>query len=388
MNNMEVDIISIDKKIRDVWKRAQDNIMCLDREISSLNNIVDDMKKKNNFLSVHIENDLCVKIKDLCLKKDKLNEMLENQHFYTMDFSELMEKYKKPENSLKKIVFMSTSKSKSALSQNDELCDISFEYFQILKKYNIESDDLEALILSKTQKSACQNVRQRCENFECDSKDFFINLEQNIEICKKCGTQKENVKKMVNYKDMSRVNISNKYNYERRIHFKDNINQYQGKQNATIDPQVYKDLEEQLELHGLLNSSSNKKEKFERVTKNHILLFLKETNHSKHYEDVVLIYHKLTGKKVPDISHLEVQLMEDFDLVSAAYDKLFKFTGKIERKSFINTQYVFFQLLKRHKYPCSKYDFNMLKTLDRKSFHDGIVRQIFEFLGFNFQPIF
>ena len=34
---------------------------------------------------------------------------------------------------------------------------------------------------------------------------------------------------------------------------------------------------------------------------------------------------------------------EDFDKISNLYDKKFKFTGKIDRKSFINTQYVLFQ---------------------------------------------
>jgi hypothetical protein len=118
------------------------------------------------------------------------------------------------------------------------------------------------------------------------------------------------------------------------------------------------------------------------------ILFLKENGNSKHYEDVVLIYHKMTGKKVDDISYLENQLMEDFDKISNLYDKKFKFTGKIDRKSFINTQYILFQLLRRHKYPCKKEDFNMLKTLDRKSFHDEIVRELFESLNFNFTPIF
>ena len=153
---------------------------------------------------------------------------------------------------------------------------------------------------------------------------------------------------------------------------------------------MYQDLEEQFERHGLLkgDSATLKKIRFENITKEHILLFLKETNHSKHYEDVVLIYHKMTGKQVNDISNLEPQLMEDFDKISNLYDKRFKFTGKIDRKSFINTQYVLFQLLRRHKYPCKKEDFNMLKTLDRKSFHDDIVRELFESLNFNFTPIF
>jgi hypothetical protein len=184
--------------------------------------------------------------------------------------------------------------------------------------------------------------------------------------------------------------MSSKYSYERKIHFKDCINQFQGKQNSTIDEKVFKNLEEQFELHGLLtkDKDSPKKTRFQNITKEHILLFLKENGQSKHYEDVILIFHKMTGKRVDDIAYLENQLMEDFDKISNLYDKKFKFTGKIDRKSFINTQYILYQLLRRHKYPCRKEDFNMLKTLDRKSFHDDIVKELFEGLNFNFTPIF
>ena len=66
----------------------------------------------------------------------------------------------------------------------------------------------------------------------------------------------------------------------------------------------------------------------------------------------------------------------------------FKRDAKFDRKNFINTQYVLFQLLRRHKYMCKKQDFNILKTIDRKSFHDDICKELFEELGWNFTAIF
>ena len=52
------------------------------------------------------------------------------------------------------------------------------------------------------------------------------------------------------YKDVERVNMATikitKYTYDRKIHFRDCINQFQGKQNATIDKKVYDKLIEQL----------------------------------------------------------------------------------------------------------------------------------------------
>jgi hypothetical protein len=305
-------------------------------------------------LSCHVRKDISGKIGDLKATKESFENILKNQHFYTMDFSELMERHRDLGKNQPKKNFMEKRKNPTSFLE-----DKTISYIKILKKYNIEHEDVEKMMNGNSSGGVGKQVSQqplikKCDNILCDSKEFVVNPEQNVEICRKCGSQKEGSYKSLNYKDLSRVNMSNKYFYERRVHFKDCINQFQGKQNSVVDDKVYADIERQLDLHGLLNSVTSemssqeaKLKRFERVTKEHIALFLKETGHSKHYEDTVLIYHKLTGKDVPDISHLEVKLMEDFDLVSEAYDKLFKFTGLVERKSVINTNYCFFQLLRR-----------------------------------------
>ena len=103
---------------------------------------------------------------------------------------------------------------------------------------------------------------------------------------------------------------------------------------------------------------------------------------------MVLIYHNLTGKSVNNIGHLESKLLDDFDILANLYDKKYKQNKKITRKNFINTHYVLFQLLRRHRYKCIPDDFNILKTTDRKSFHDDICRDLFETLGWNFTCLF
>lgn len=368
---MEIDIFNIDKKIRDMWLKKQEDIKELEGEINFLNSIIDDDDDKK-LLSIHVQRDIKEKINNLTNLKNRIQEDIQNIDFYTIDFAEMIENNK----SLvpKKISFMGKSQN-----CKEEVNNISKLFLDILKKYNIECKELENLVtkVKKKEKKICS----------CGDQNFVLYFDQNVEICENCGKQEEKSFKSISYKDISRINMSSKYTYERRIHFKDCMNQYQGKQNATIDDVVYTKLEEEFERHGLL-SQGDKKNRFQNITKDHILLFLKETGYSKHYEDVVLIYHKMTGKPVDDISYLENKLMEDFDKISNLYDKKYKFTGKIDRKSFINTQYILFQLLRRHKYNCKKEDFNMLKTLDRKSFHDEIVKDLFETLNFNFTPIF
>ena len=100
---------------------------------------------------------------------------------------------------------------------------------------------------------------------------------------------------------------------------------------------------------------------------------------------MILIHYHITGKKPDDISHLEHTLLSDFDLLLDTYDKYFK--HKIKRINFISTQYVLYQLLLKYKHPCRKEDFVILKTTDRKNFHDEICGELFEKLGWNFTPV-
>jgi hypothetical protein len=188
------------------------------------------------------------------------------------------------------------------------------------------------------------------------------------------------------YTDIDRVNISSKYTYDRKVHFRDCINQYQGKQNSTIQQKIYDELEVQFRQHYLLHDEESTKElKFRDITKNHILIFLKELGYSKHYENVHLIHYNFTNIKPDDISYLEEQLLDDFDVLTDLYDKRFKY---INRKNFINTQYVLFQLLCRHRHSCKKEEFIILKTIDRKFFHDEICKELFEELGWNHSPFY
>lgn len=108
-------------------------------------------------------------------------------------------------------------------------------------------------------------------------------------------------------------------------------------------------------------------------------MFLKELGYNKHYENINLIYYNFTGIKPDDISHLEDELLNDFDELTTLYDK--KFRDNINRVNFINTHHILYQLLCRHKHPCKKEDFSILKTIDRQVFHDIVMEELFVDLG-------
>jgi hypothetical protein len=363
-----IDILTIDKEIQEKFLKEEKELENYKSKRQTIEKILTDNTNMSNNVRINLQEEL-KQLNELIKKGSELEEY----YFYLMDTVCIIEKYKQMLFKPMKVTFFGKPKQSEHTAEKDVL---SREYLEKIKKYysvQIPQDE--------SKQKACPN---------CDFKNIINIVDTKSTVCVNCGLQTELTSESSSFKDSTRVNLSSKYTYESRIHFRDCMNQYQGKQNTTIPDTVFKNLEKQFELHGILNGESTTPNhiRFSKITREHIYLFLRETGHSTHYEDVFLIHYKLTGKKPNDISHLEQQLMEDFDTLINLYDKKFKQNRKIERKSFINTQYVLFQLLRRHKYMCRKEDFNMLKTLDRKSFHDDICKELFEELGWNFTPTF
>ncbi len=227
---------------------------------------------------------------------------------------------------------------------------------------------------------------QVCDN---DNDDDFITDENTRKICLKCSAEQFVFDTGITHRDYNRVNVVGKFVYNRVLHFQDCIKQYQGKQNCKVPDKVYQDLETKFNAYRILIDSPISTVKYSKLTKQHIIMFLKELKHVKQYENVNLIYYTLTGKR-ENISHLEQLLIEDFRELVKLYDSIH---GKdkqeeLDRKNFMNVQYLLFQLLKRHGHPCKFEDFSTLKTIDRKLFHDNICRNLFAKLEWNFTPTF
>ncbi len=230
---------------------------------------------------------------------------------------------------------------------------------------------------------ACENTDE--DTFELD--DF------NRKTCLNCSTQQYAIETGITHKDYTRVNIVGKFIYNRVLHFQDCIKQYQGKQNCKIPDKLYEDLDLKFKAYRLLITDPDdipNNIRYSKITRNHIMMFLKELRFTKHYENANLIYFTLTNKRVDDINHLEDRLIDDFKELVSLYDEIH---GKdkpeeLDRKNFMNVQYLLFQLLRRHGHPCKIENFTILKTVDRKLFHDTICKNLFDKLGWKFTPTF
>lgn len=308
--------------------------------------------------------------------------------FYMMSAEPYIQKYSLLLEKPVRISFM-----KKTVDDSKEKNEIIEGYRKMIEKLFISSNDIWDKISEMMIIIPKEEIQTSiCEICGCNDYDIF---EGNNSVCTGCGNQKEiNFLHTSSYKDVDRISITKKYKYDRRQHFRDRISQLQGKQNSTISNKVYEDLYEQFKLNGLVDGKEGdpKDIRYSRITKEHIYLFLKETGHVKHYEDDVLIYHNITGKKPMDLSNYEDLLIADYNLLVDLYDRRYKNKANsvnfIQKKNFLNSDYVIYQLLKRHGYPCKRENFGILKTIDRIIQCDDICKELFEELGWNFTPYF
>lgn len=357
MNKIDkIDILEIDRKIRSTFNKERGKLIEYQRrltELKNMNHIPDRMKNevKKNII------DLERKIHDI--------ETAGKESFYNIETIELVERYKTILKTPVVVSFSGVTKT-----NNKEKRKIIHDYLKIAQKY-IEIPSISVNKKKKVNKIVC----------DCGNKTNFDCFDEDLYICEECGAHIEISLHSISYKDIDRVNISTKYSYDRRVHFKDLINQYQGKQNTTIDQKVYDMLEKEFKNHHLLVDSPNRLKRFSRVRLADTVRFLKELGLTKHYENAILIHYNITGQKPDDISHLEDTLMKDFDTFVTIYDKNYK--GNIDRRSFVSAQNVLYRLLCRHKHPCKRENFAMLKTTDRQNFHDEITADCFQKAGWN-----
>jgi hypothetical protein len=366
MSIYQLDILSIDAQIKEEFSKEYEKI---DEYKKKIDDFKETCKKKN--LSIRSINTLTENTNNL---EKNLKEIVSNEklYFYIAETSDLIQQYKKILQTPIKVTFMGGRQK-----NNKEKNKVIRDYLKIAQNYIILDIDLNM----KNKKIECNN---------CPNNLLFDIIDESIYICISCGSQQEILLHTSSYKDIDRINISAKYTYDRKVHFRDCINQYQGKQNSTINSEVFIKLEDQFYRHHLLigDKDTDKNIRFSKIEKEHIHLFLKELDYTKHYENINLIHYHMTGKKPDDISHLEDKLLDDFDELTELYDRKFKNKPGFNRKNFINTQYVLYQFLLRYRHPCNKDNFTILKTVDRKSFHDDIAKKCFEELGWNHSPLF
>jgi hypothetical protein len=326
----------------------------LDKQISNVLKKYNLMCARLKSISYNEANNL---VKEIESSEKEIQRLQYIQDYYKIETADIIDNFKTLITKIKTTNFL--KKDSPEIKEDNELEVLKDKFYQVI--LNIF-----------TQKEINEIIKQG--NFI--KEDKIVNLEASS-----AATH-------VVYNDMNRINFNQKYKYEKRCHFRDTINQYQGLQHKNLkETNVISDIEDMIEKHGLANTDFPKTDRlnrYSRVTKDHIRMFLSETKNPKYYEDLQLIYSLITGKKCPNISKFVTKLYEDFDLLVEAFLDI----PSIVRKNFLNSHYVLRQLLRRYNHEIPEDDLSHLKTPTRKRQHDDIYQKCCEKLGWNFLPLY
>jgi hypothetical protein len=312
----------------------------------------------------------------------------ENLKYFNVDVAPLIEKYHSLNKQTMAIPFFNTNK-KHLKEHSIKKEQTQHEFVEKLKEYtnlkNFEFMIKNGIFIPKSSPPPCI----------CGNKTEFIRDEDRA-VCAICSTEQSLISNTSSFSDVGRVNMASKYTYNRKVHFRDCIIQYQGKQKTHIPEEIYTILEVKLIEKKIIDGSAHlsREKRYEKVTRAMVLDILKELESKdikKFYDDIVLIHHTLTGQPCDNIEYLEDSLLDDFDKLTETYDNLYTNqdmdndkTKIIKRKNFINAQFVLYQLLRKHGHPCNEMDFLTLKTSDRKRFHHTICKELFSILGWKY----
>jgi len=237
-------------------------------------------------------------------------------------------------------------------------------YLDIAKKY-IKIDVVRRIDIDNIC-SGCRNKLD--ENAEIDK--------TGITVCKLCGTERIPITVSPFFKNTTRVNTS-RNNYEDRDNFYKVILRYQGKQINKPNSSVYDKLDRYFEsidfpssneiklLRKNKYSDNNTNNEKDKTSRQLMYEALRKTGNSNQYDHINLICHVYWGWELPDISHLESQVMNDYDISQKIYDSLPK-----DRKSSLNSQFRLYKHLRRLGYFCKESDFKIPTTQDIREFHE------------------
>ncbi len=270
----------------------------------------------------------------------------------------VLQEYNKISSELNKISFLGPRQNASLTYKKNIAATLIDEYLRTAREY-------------VQIKNYTQNLK-KLTCLSCNGNKFQQTNDINY-CCLGCGEVQEIIDVTPTFRDSNRINLCSRYTYTRKGHFIDAMKRFQGRQNTTIHPSVYKILRDEIKAHGLTCKNA---------TMEHLYEFLESNRLSKHYGDINLIYSVITGTPPPDISEYETELLEMFDETEAAYEKV-KDPGRINS---LNVNFKLFKLLQRIGYPCKRDDFYILKTAVKWCEHESKWDEIRILKGWDYIP--
>jgi len=240
-------------------------------------------------------------------------------------------------------------------------------YNNYIRKFNPE---LKEINVNTFQKKKCKR---------CESEDFMFDYKTSCDICITCGLTLDTIINgdsiPIYTENVEQVIV---FNYERKNHFQECLNQLQAKENTTIPQNIIRDLSIEFKKYNITDSKM--------FTNSLVQSYLKKLKYNKYYEHIPTIINEFCGLKAPKLTpELEQQLKIMFDEIQIPFEKYSKVVCPL-RKNFLNYNYTFYkmcQLLGKDEF--LNY-FPLLKNRERLYEHDLIWKGICNDLKWEYIP--
>ena len=240
-------------------------------------------------------------------------------------------------------------------------------YNSYIRKFNPE---LKEINIATFQKSVCK---------KCNMESFMFDYKTSTDVCITCGLSISTLINDETYpvytENVEQVIV---FNYDRKNHFQECLNQLQAKENTTIPSCIIRDLSIEFKKYNITDPKL--------FTNSLVQSYLKKLKYNKYYEHIPTIINEFCGLKAPKLTHeLEQQLKIMFDEIQPPFEKYSRIVCPL-RKNFLNYNYTFFkmcQLLGKDEF--LNY-FPLLKNRERLYEHDLIWKGICNDLQWQFIP--
>lgn len=349
----------------------------IDKHLETIKQIEDDKKNLDKYRSELI-----------LLKKTKKN--FESKNNFSIGFS-ISQKIHLLEDKIKNIEsdtdlsdylfdsinFIKEIDNNECTVVEDTTDDGIFKYISLDSKNNkgeMYKMYMEKCFPSEVKKTVeYKNNMFRCR--DCDGKTLN-DVSSGLTICFDCGlTEKSNISNLPEWNHAETHEYTKPYSYKRTNHFKEWINQIQGREGTLIPDEVINLLILEIKKERLKDKSL--------ITYSKIKEFLKKLKFNKYYEHIPNIIHKITGNKQLIINNeLQNKLISMFNDIQEPFDK----NCPKNRKNFLSysyTLYKFFQLLNKEEYLVY---FPLLKSREKLFEQENIWKKICVELRWTFTP--
>jgi hypothetical protein len=252
---------------------------------------------------------------------------------------------------------------------------VSDEIDKILKKYNFTFETMKKSI----SELSIKNSNSMCSI--CNINNCMYVSSDGFNECKFCGHINENIefKYISEYYHTDNINVNRKTIYKESHHFSEVFDNYHG------------DLKKQIPQNFLWRVKTEIKNKFIGIDETTLSIYdikntlkcMKIKNENKYYNYIPFIYNYITNKPLINVRHLKEIIMTDFITILNIWERDIK-PSQNNRKSFLNSHYVLYQLLYKNKCFDEMKQIIFLKSKDKIAEHNMLYGKICSILKWDF----